>query len=106
MKTTKFKAFLILVGLVLVNITKMSAGVIDDVKKTAGAQVSNFNMQGILLIGGIIGAGLLIYIVSNYLVKDKEEQVDPKQISQIAKHNHERYQQRHYPNRHIIKKTS
>ncbi len=106
MKTTKFKAFMILVGLVLVNIQTISAGVIDDMKKTVGNEVSNFNMQGILIIGGIIAAGLLIYIVSNYIVKDKEEQIDPKQSSQIAKHNHERYQQRHYPNRHIVKKTS
>ncbi len=106
MKTTKFKAFMILVGLVLVNIQTLSAGVIDDMKKTVGNEVSNFNMQGILIIGGIIAAGLLIYIVSNYIVKDKEEQIDPKQSSQIAKHNHERYQQRHYPNRHIVKKTS
>ncbi|MBA3683332.1 MAG: hypothetical protein H0W73_19525 [Bacteroidetes bacterium] len=98
---------MILVGLVLVNIQTISAGVIDDVKKTAGNELSNFNMQGILIIAGIIGAGLLIYIISNYLMKEKEEYVvDAKQSSHIAKHNHDRYQQRHYPNRHIVKKTS
>lgn len=106
MKTTKFKAFMILVGLLLVNVQTISAGIIDDVKKTAGNEISNFNMQGLLIIGGIIGAGLVIYIISNYFMKEKEEYVDAKQSSHIAKHNHDRYQQRHYPNRHIVKKTS
>ncbi len=100
MKTTKIKAFIILVGLVLVNIQSISAGVIDDVKKTAGNELSNFNMQGILLIGGIVGAGLLIYIISNYLTKEKDEQ-PLGQNHHIGKRNHQRYH-----NRHIIKKTS
>lgn len=100
MKTTKIKALLILVGLVLVNIQSISAGVIDDVKKTAGNELSNFNMQGILLIGGIVGAGLLIYIISNYLTREKDEQPLGQNLH-IGKRNHQRYH-----NRHIIKKTS
>lgn len=100
MKTTKLKAFMILVGLVLVNIQTMSAGVIGDITKFASDQMSNFNMQGLLVIGGVVGAGLLIYIVSNHLTKEKEEQ-HMGQNSHIGKRNHQRYH-----NRHIIKKTS
>ncbi|MDP1803494.1 MAG: hypothetical protein Q8L81_19175 [Bacteroidota bacterium] len=104
MKTTKFKAFLILVGSVLMNIQSMSAGTIDDVKKFAGDQMSNFNMQGLLVIGGIVGAGLLIYIVSNHLIKDKDEETVGHlgQNSNISRHNHHR----HHHTRHIVKKTS
>lgn len=104
MKTTKFKAFLILIGSVLANIQSVSAGTIDQVKKFAGEQVSNFNMQGLLLIGGIVGAGLLIYIITNHVIKDKDEETVSNlgQNSRISQYNHHRH---HHP-RHIVKKTS
>ena len=101
MKTTKFKAFLILVGSVLVNIQGAFAGNIDEVKKFAGEQVSNFNLQGLLVIGGVVCAGLLVYIVSNHVIKDKQEET-VGQNNHITRHNHHRHQH----GRHIVKKTS
>lgn len=100
MKTTTLKAFMILVGLMLVNIQTMSAGVIGDISKFAGEQMSNFNMRGLWVIGGVVGAGLLIYIISNHLTKEKDEQ-PVGQNNHIGKRNHQRYHDRH-----IIKKTS
>jgi hypothetical protein len=101
MKTTKFKAFIILLGLWLVNMQTITAGKMDGIKKFAGDQMSNFNMQGLLVIGGIVGAGLLIYIVSNHLVKDKEDETLTQQQYKAHKHNHNR----HHHSKHIVKKT-
>ena len=101
MKATNFKAVSVLVGLALVNSQSMHAGVADKFQKFAGDQLSNFNMQGLLVIGGIIGASLLLYIISNHLIKEKEE---PKfgQNPQVGRQNHHR----HHHAKHIVKKTS
>jgi hypothetical protein len=101
MKTTKFKAMAILVGLVLSNIQSMCAGVIDNVNKVDGGQISSFNMQGLIVMGGIVGASLLLYIVTTYVIKDKDEPI-LDQKSQINRHNHHR----HHRARNVVKKTS
>ena len=101
MKTINFKAFAILIGLLLTNTYYLKAGVINNVQKFAGEQLTNFNLQGLLVIGGIIGVCLIIYIISNHLVKEKEEPIT-KQNSQIARYNHHR----HGHTRSIVKKTS
>ncbi|MEO6303948.1 MAG: hypothetical protein ABIP51_12330 [Bacteroidia bacterium] len=101
MKTTKLKALTILLGSMLVSSQHMSAGVIDNVKKFAGDQITNFNMQGLLVIGGVVGAGLLVYIISNHVIKDKDDQT-AVQNPHISRHNHHR----HNHARHIVKKTS
>ena len=101
MKTTNFKAMAILVGSVLINIQSMSAGVVDNVKKFAGDQVSNFNILGLLVIGGIVGASLIIYIISNHLIKEKEEPTIG-QTGQVKRSIHSR----HHHTRQVVKKTS
>ena len=101
MKTTNFKAFATLVGLLLLNIQSMNAGVVDKVQKFAGDQVSNFNILGLLVIGGIVGASLVIYIISNHLIKDKDDRVT-MQTGQTKRQSH----QRHHHARQIVKKTS
>ena len=101
MKTTKFKALMILLGSLLVSTQKMSAGIIDNMKKVAKDEISNVNMNGLLIIGGIVAAGLLVYIISNHLIKDKDEQ-SVVQNPHMHRHNHHR----HHHARHIIKKTS
>ena len=101
MKTTNFKAVSVLVGLALINSQSMSAGVADKFQKFAGDQISNFNMQALLLIGGIIGTGLLFYIISNHLVTDKDE----SKIGQNTQPNRQNHH-RHHHSRHIVKKTS
>lgn len=101
MKTTTFKAISILVGLMLVNTQNMSAGAVSKFQKFAGDQMSNFNTQGLLVIGGIIGASLVLYIISNHLIKDKDEEV-LVQKSQGGRQNHHR----HHHARQVVKKTS
>jgi len=101
MKTTKFRALMILIGSMLIGSQSMSASVIDGVKKFAGDQVTNFNMQGLLVIGGIVGAGLLVYIISNHVIRDKDEQT-VAQNPHISRLNHHR----HHHTRHVVKKTS
>ena len=101
MKTTKFKAFLILLGLMLLDIPTMSAGVVNKIQKFACEQISSFNARGFLLIGGIIAASLIIYVITNHLMKDKEEDL-VGQNNHVNGHNHHR----HHHVRHIAKKTS
>lgn len=101
MKTTKFRALMILIGSMLVSSQSMSAAVLDGVKKFAGDQMANFNMQGLLVIGGIVGAGLLVYIISNHIIRDKDEQT-VVQNPHVNRHIHHR----HHHTRHIVKKTS
>jgi hypothetical protein len=101
MKTTNFKAMAILTGLVLVNIQSMNADVVDNVKNVAGNSASSFNMMGLLVIGGIIGASLIVYFISNYTNNEKNESVIG-QTGSVKKYGHSR----HHHTRHIVKKTS
>jgi hypothetical protein len=101
MKTTNSKAMVILVGLVLVSGQNMFANVIDSVANVSNNQMSNLNTQGLIVMGGIVGASLLLYIITTYVIKDKNEPVSD-QKTPINRHNHNR----HHHNRHIVKKTS
>lgn len=101
MKTTNFKAMSILVGLVLGGHQKTCANVIDSVANVSGSQMSDLNTQGLIVMGGIVGASLLLYIITTYVIKDKNEPV-LDQKTPINRHNHHR----HHHNRHIVKKTS
>jgi len=101
MKTTNSKAMAILVGLVLVSGQNMFANVIDSVANVSNNQMSNLNTQGLIVMGGIVGASLLLYIITTYVIKDKNEPVSD-QKTPINRHNHNR----HHHNRHIVKKTS
>lgn len=101
MKTTNFKAFSALVGLVLVSNQKLCANVMDSATNVSGNQMSNLNTQGLIVMGGIVGASLLLYIITTYVIKDKKEPVFD-QKTPITRHNHHRHQH----NRQIVKKTS
>lgn len=101
MKTTNLKAMSILAGLVLVNIQSMNADVVDNVKNVAGNSASSFNMMGLLVIGGIIGASLIVYFISNYTNNEKNESV-MGHTGSAKKYSHPR----HHHARHIVKKTS
>jgi hypothetical protein len=101
MKTTNFKAISILVGLVLGGSQNMCASVIDSVTNGSGSQMSNLNTQGLIVMGGIVGASLLLYIITTYVIKDKSQTV-LDQKTPINRHNHHR----HHHNRHVVKKTS
>lgn len=101
MKTINFKAMSILVGLVLGGSQKMCASVIDSLTNGSGSQMSNLNTQGLIVMGGIVGASLLLYIITTYVIKDKSQTV-LDQKTPINRHNHHR----HHHNRHVVKKTS
>ncbi len=101
MKTTTLKAQLILIGSMLIGSQRMSAGVIDNVKKIVGDEMSSFNMTGLFIIAGVVGAGLLVYIISNHLIKEKDdENVVPHH--HVNRHHHHR----HHHTRPIVKKTA
>ena len=52
------------------------------------------SLTGIYIMGGLIGAGLLIYIITNYVFKEKQEEL-PKDAMQHSQHNHLRHKMRH-----------
>lgn len=52
------------------------------------------SLTGLYIMGGIIAAGLIIYIISNYVIKEKEEEL-PKDAFQHGQHNHLRHKLRH-----------
>lgn len=62
------------------------------------------SLTGLYIMGGIIAAGLIIYIVSNYVIKEKQEDI-PKDAIQHSQHNHLRHKLRHSHGK-DIKKTS
>jgi hypothetical protein len=101
MKTINFRAMSILVGLVLVSSQRMVAGVMDSVTNNSGNQMSNLNTQGLIVMGGIVGASLVLYILTTYVIKDKSQSV-LGQKPPVNRHNHNR----HHHNRQVVKKTS
>ncbi len=70
MKTTSFKALLILVGSLLIS-GNLSAGVGDQLSHSVSDELSHFHIQGLYVIGGIIVAGLLIYLLVNHFGKEE-----------------------------------
>lgn len=101
MKTINFRAMSILVGLALVSSQRMVAGVMDSVTNNSGNQMSNLNTQGLIVMGGIVGASLVLYILTTYVIKDKSQSV-LDQKPPVNRHNHNR----HHHNRQVVKKTS
>lgn len=107
MKTTNFKAILILGGLMLINVQTASASVIGGIKKFAAEQLTNFDLQALWGIGAIVVGGLIIFFVSNYLneLHEKRENALREQNSHVIKHHHHNHH-RHVQVRHIVKKTA
>jgi hypothetical protein len=96
MKTTTLKTALILGGLMLINAQSMNAGISDQLNHFIANELSNFHMQGLYVILGIIGAGLTFYFFSNRFIKDE------KPVRQRINYT----QQRRQHHRAVIKKTS
>ena len=70
MKTPSFRAELILLGLLLIN-KGLFAGAGNELKNSLSNELSNFHIQGLYVIGGIIIAGLLSYILFNHFRKEE-----------------------------------
>lgn len=98
MKTTIFRALLILGGLMLLNVQTMNAGLANQFKNFVGHEFTSLNLQGFYLIAGIILTGLLFYVIFNYSEKNEK----PIQ----SKVNYSGHQRRHHHHRAVIKKTA
>ncbi len=96
MKTKTLRTALILGGLMLVGIQNMSAVTGDEFKQLVSNELSNFHMQGLYVILGIIGAGLTFYFFSNRFIKDE------KPVRHKINYTHQR---RHH-HRTVVKKTA
>ncbi len=97
MKTKTVKALLILGGLMLLNTQSMHAGIADQFKNFVGNEFTNFHLQSLYLIGGIILTGLSFYVIFNHA--DKEEKPMRTKVSYAS-------QQRRQHHRAVIKKTA
>ena len=96
MKTTTFKALLILGGLMLTGIQSMHAGITDQFSNSISNELSHFHIQGLFVIFGIVAAGLSFYFLTHKPVK--EEGALRQKVSYT--------QQRRQHHRAVIKKTA
>ncbi len=97
MKTTSIKAFFILFGLMLVS-NNISAEIGDKLKSIVGSD-SSFHIQGLYVIGGIIVASLVMYLLMNHFTKDEPEGRKYRPSSHLT--HHKRHQ--HHK---VVKKTA
>jgi hypothetical protein len=95
MKAKTQKLIITLVGLLLSPIMKSQNKMAQGLNTMLGDEYNSYG--SLYIIGGIVILSLGIYIVFNYLVKEKEVKRNPK----FGQFNHLRYHQRH-----IVKKTS
>ena len=72
MKTVTIKAILILGGLMLAS-EGLFAGAGKALKNSISNELSNFHVQGLYVIGGIVVAGLVSYILINHFRKEEEK---------------------------------
>ena len=77
-----------------------SADFSGKLKNTVSKEFNS--LTGIYIMGGLIGAGLLIYIITNYVFKEKQDDL-PKDAMQHSQHNHLRHKMRHSHNKDIKK---
>jgi len=96
MKTTNFKAILILAGLMLLGSGTASANVISDFKHFIGTEFSG--TEALYLMGGIIVGSLVLYLMVNHFSKEEEQKQERIGVNPA-------YQRRQRHNR-VIKKTS
>lgn len=52
------------------------------------------SLTGVYIMGGLIAVGLVIYLISNYVFKEKEEKL-PDDAFQHSQQNHLRHKLRH-----------
>ena len=98
MKTISIKAFFILFGLMLMS-NNISAEIGEKLKNFVGSEYSNFHIQGLYVIGGIILASLLIYLLMNHFTKDEPEERKYRPSGNLMHHR------RHHHHK-VIKKTA
>jgi hypothetical protein len=96
MKTKSFKAYMILVGLVLLGSGTLNANVIDNFKHFMGTEFSG--TEALYLMGGIVVGSLVLYLMVNHFSKEDEQKQERGSINPA-------YQRRHRHNR-VVKKTS
>ncbi len=96
MKTTSFKALLILGGLMLTG-TKMQAGIIDSFKNFVGNEFTNFHLQGLYVIGGIVITSMVFYLLNSHFTKEDRPVVRQKVNPMHGRRQHQRS---------VIKKTA
>ncbi len=95
MKTTSLKAFLILGGSMLIGGT-MQAGITDQFIHSVSNELSNFHVQALFVIGGIIAAGLTFYFLTHFIYKEEKPQRQKVSYSQQRRQHH----------RAVVKKTA
>lgn len=91
---------LIVTSLIIIGTTKAHAGSLDKFKKTIASEFSN--LQGLYIAGGLVVASLLVYIIYNHVIKEKE---DPNLTKHAAKPgaNYRRHKLHHHPKQPIKK---
>lgn len=62
------------------------------VKSTVSKEFTS--LTGIYIMGGLIVVGLVIYLISNYVFKEKDEKL-PDEAFHHSQHNHLRHKLRH-----------
>lgn len=94
MKAAFLRFMAILVGSGLFQIPAASAGVSDKFQKFVGGEFTDF--QGLYIMGGVIVASLLIYILTNHFSKKEEQEVSRGIVGEGRRHHH----------RSVVKKTA
>lgn len=97
---TNTKRVLLLNFLIFISLYA-SADVGGKVKNTLSKEFNS--LTGVYIIGGLIAAGLIIYVITNYVFKEKEEEI-PKDAIQHSQQNHLRHKLRHQQHQKEAKK--
>lgn len=64
--------------------------------KVKNALSKEFNsLTGIYITGGLVAAGLLVYVISNYVFKEKPDNKSSNDAIHNSQHNHLRHRHRH-----------
>ena len=84
----------------LIGTGTLSAGVTSEFSNAVTNELSNFHIQGLYVIAGIVTAGLVIYLLINHF--GKEEKVEQRPLRRAHYTTHRRHQHQ----RSVIKKTA
>jgi hypothetical protein len=94
----KFSAkLLLLILLTFSTLFSFAGGATNKMKDLISSQFNSF--EGIYIMGGIIVGSLLVYVISNYLMKDKESKNPTPTVPTHHHHHHRRHHR-------VVKKTS
>jgi len=96
MKTISNKTFLILAGLMF--ISNFIQAETSEIKNFIGNELSNFHLQGFYVIGGIVAASLIIYVLINHFNKEEDEKIQRPAANAIHHRRHHHHK--------VVKKTA